>query len=837
MLLDMNRGVGIVADEILVQKNGVLVVVALPRHEGDGGVLTERDLTVRGSGTVGNDLAGLHAIAVGHDGTLVDTGALVGALELHEVVGVLATAVGQDHDALGGGGLYGAALLGKQNGTRIGGGLVLHTGRDVGLVGHHQRHGLLLHVRAHQGTGVIVVFKEGDHRGSDRNDHLRRGVHVIDLLTVDLHDLGAVTGDDLGVQEVALLVKRLIRLGDDIVILDVGRHILDLVGHAAGGTVNLAVGSLEEAVLVDLGVGGKIGDKTDVRTFGRFDRADAAVVRVMHVTDVKAGAVTGKTAGTKGRKTALVRQLGQGVILIHELRKRRGAEELTDRGGHRADVHERLRRHILAVVDRHALLDVLVHARHTDTHLVLEQLTDAAETAVAKVVDIVKATDAMRQRKQVVDRGKDIVLRDVLGRKLTDAKGSGLTNSVKVAGGVVTDLTHHIEAHLAGDTDVGKIKAEDGGGNGVVAEHLDLRPRKIADVDLVDGIIFKRPGIVGVQDMLGLKEDLTGQGADDRAGQHEAGGTGAERELFVEFITADRGKIVSLRVEEHIVDGQLGTLDDGRFTGTELLVDLLQGGLGKRGVLLLRASSALVLLEGSHDHFLVAEAVKDLLIALNAEGTDKDRNGQLSVFIDLHVEDPGGIGLVLQPGAAVRDHRVLIGMVARLINIHLVDDAGGTDDLGNDNTLGTVDHEGTGLGHQGEVPHVDLVLLDLPRLLIGKTDEHLKRRLVGRISLLALLHRILRGGVDREIDKFNREVARIVVDGRDVPQDLHHTLLAEPLKGFLLYLDEVRHFQGLVDLGKAESRGFTELLGLQHRRITPFHRISPRDTPIPRGEK
>ena len=34
-------------------------------------------------------------------------------------------------------------------------------------------------------------------------------------------------------------------------------------------------------------------------------------------------------------------------------------------------------------------------------------------------------------------------------------------------------------------------------------------------------------------------------------------------------------------------------------------------------------------------------------------------------------------------------------------------------ELGNDNPLSTVDHEGTVLGHQGDFPHVDFLLFDI----------------------------------------------------------------------------------------------------------------------------
>ena len=44
--LDMERRINIVSHKVLVKQNGVLVVVAFPRHKADEGVLTERYLAL-----------------------------------------------------------------------------------------------------------------------------------------------------------------------------------------------------------------------------------------------------------------------------------------------------------------------------------------------------------------------------------------------------------------------------------------------------------------------------------------------------------------------------------------------------------------------------------------------------------------------------------------------------------------------------------------------------------------------------------------------------------------------------------------------------------------------
>ena len=126
-------------------------------------------------------------------------------------------------------------------------------------------------------------------------------------------------------------------------------------------------------------------------------------MRIVDVTDLKRRAVTRKSAGTESRKAALMRQLRKGVILVHELREGRGAEELAYCGSHGTCIDKGGRVHVSEVMHRHALLDVLVHSGHTYSDLVLEQLTDAAQTPVSEVVYVVGRAYAVGQRKQVVD--------------------------------------------------------------------------------------------------------------------------------------------------------------------------------------------------------------------------------------------------------------------------------------------------------------------------------------------------------------------------------------------------------------------------------------------------
>src|SRR5207237_3203456 len=86
VLLYMDRRELVVLDDAVAKDDGVLVVAALPGHEGDEDVLAERELALVGRVAVGEDLVGLHAVADRDEGRLVEARSLVGADELLQAV-------------------------------------------------------------------------------------------------------------------------------------------------------------------------------------------------------------------------------------------------------------------------------------------------------------------------------------------------------------------------------------------------------------------------------------------------------------------------------------------------------------------------------------------------------------------------------------------------------------------------------------------------------------------------------------------------------------------------------------------------------------------------------
>ena len=223
----------------------------------------------------------------------------------------------------------------------------------------------------------------------------------------------------------------------------------DLVGDPAA--LDPAVRRLDEAEPVDARVARQVADEADVRAFRRLDRAHAAVVARVHVTDLEAGALTRQTTGAERREAALVGETGERVRLVHELRELRGAEELLDRRDDGPDVDQRLRRDRLDVLGRHALAHDPLHAGEADAELVLDELADRAHPAVAEVVDVVGevAGVAVVQLHEVRDRREDVGLGErevaaaVLDVRVRDLEVEALEAEERV---LLRELLRHLVA-------------------------------------------------------------------------------------------------------------------------------------------------------------------------------------------------------------------------------------------------------------------------------------------------------------------------------------------------------------------------------------------------------
>ena len=164
---NVDRRIAVVRSHFLANQNRVFVVVAVPRHEGDGHVLTERKFAQIGGRTVGNQIAALQHIAFVHGRTLVDVSGLVGTCEFHQIVNIHTTfgcgrfvIMHTHHHAVCVHILHHAATTGDNGSCTVHSYGTFDTRTYQWLLGAQTRHGLTLHVRTHQGTVRIVMLQE-----------------------------------------------------------------------------------------------------------------------------------------------------------------------------------------------------------------------------------------------------------------------------------------------------------------------------------------------------------------------------------------------------------------------------------------------------------------------------------------------------------------------------------------------------------------------------------------------------------------------------------------------------------------------------------------------------
>src|SRR5947208_2858970 len=300
----------------------------------------------------------------------------------------------------------------------------------------------------------------------------------------------------------------------------------------------------------------------------------------MDVPDLEPGSLARKAAWAQRGEAPPVRKPGEGVGLVHELRQLRGSEELLDGGHDGPDVDQRLRRDRLDVLSGHALLDDPLHPREPDPDLVLDELANRTETAIAEVIDVV-GVEALRagvQVHEVGDRLEHVLVGEdtlVLGRPGSD-----------------------LVLRLGREDPVPELLPA------LLVRVVELTGRTMVGAQLLQQLAVRRT------------------------------------ELLVHLVTADLGQVVALRVEEEVLDQGLRTLSRRRFARAKLAVDVLERLLLRLDVVLLqRELDRRSVVEELEDLvFGPSERLEHDGHVLAALPVDPDTDGVLLVDIEL---EPG----------------------------------------------------------------------------------------------------------------------------------------------------------------------------------------------------
>ena len=551
-----------------------------------------------------------------------------------------------------------------------------------------------------------------------------------------------------------VLIERLVGLGDDEIVLFVRREVAHLVRDLVCFLIDTAVRRLHETELVHACIRRKRANEADVRTFRGLDRAHAAIMRVMDITHLETRALAREAARAERRETTLMRELRERIVLIHELRELRGAKKLLHSGHDRTDVDERLRRDDICILNRHALAHNALHAREADAELVLQELADCTHATVAEMVDIVRRAHAVHEVQQIINRSDDITLRDGAEMILERWRAEQL----------------HAAAVLELQIDG--------------AEFLAVTKDRVL-LFLVDGIDHVLRHI-----RIRRNDDLARLLVDERIREHPAEDAAAPAELLRELVAADRREVIALRIEKETFKQCARVVHRHRLARTQAVIDDLERLVSRIDLRVMRERRANAL--------IVVEELENLLVAPVAKGADEERHRHLARTVDAHPDDVTRVRLKLDPGTAVRNHRRVIEFLARRIHRLTIVSARRTHELADDDTLRTIDDEGTRVRHFREVTHEDFLFLDLSCLAVDEADIDTHRCSPRHITFLALIEVIFRLAERIALER-EHKISREIRDRRNVIENVLKSLIEEPLVGLPLDVEKMRHFHDFFD--------------------------------------
>ena len=233
---------------------------------------------------------------------------------------------------------------------------------------------------------------------------------------------------------------------------------------------------------------------------------------------------------------------------------------------------------------------------------------------------------------------------------------------------------------------------------------------------------------------------------------------------------------------------------------------------------------------------LLVEGVEDLLAA-HAERIEERRHRDFAAAIDTRIDDVLGVELDVEPGAAIRNDAGGEQELARRMGLALVvieEHARRAMHLRDDDALGAIDDEGAVIGHERDVAHVDILLLDvLDRFGAGflvdiehdQAQSDLERRRIGHAALPALVDVVFRrlelvldefehgdvGEVGNREDRLEHRLQSLV--GTAAVRLLHQQ---ELVVGCLLNLNEVRHLRDFLDFSEKLANALPTDKRLRH---------------------
>ncbi len=182
---------------------------------------------------------------------------------------------------------------------------------------------------------------------------------------------------------------------------------------------------------------------------------------------------------------------------------------------------------------------------------------------------------------------------------------------------------------------------------------------------------------------------------------HSVCDTSSQEELLVEPISTDRGQVIPTWLKKQVFEKVLCAIDRRGFSRPQSPVDFHQGFVSG-----LRAIFIQCVLE----HGALAHQFQDLSVSLNSYSSQKHGQRQLTCPIYPNPRNIIRVSFYFKPSSSIGDQSCRVDVLSVCIRFARVVCTRRTYKLANDDALSAIDDKSTGVCHQREVAHENLLL-------------------------------------------------------------------------------------------------------------------------------
>ena len=338
--------------------------------------------------------------------------------------------------------------------------------------------------------------------------------------------------------------------------------------------IDLTIRSLDKSIFINSCITCKRVDQTNVRSLRCLDRAHSSIMRVVYISYLESGTVSWQTTRSQRWKTSLMSQLTQRVILIHELWQLWRSKKLFHCCCYRLNVDQRLWWNAFCILCSHTLTYHTFQSGQTDTVLVLQKFSYGTNTTVTQVVDIIIRTNTILQMHVIVNRSKNIFLRNMLRNQVVNISVDRILEFIDITCCLFQDCSQNRIIYLLCHAQFSRIYVYD-------CIQINHHVRENFDLSLLFRILQPYSRNSRILNLIcyissNLRSffcnDFTCQRAYNRLSQYMTWNTVLKSQLFIKFVTANLSQIITSRIKEHAGNQTFRTVYCQRLARTDLLI-------------------------------------------------------------------------------------------------------------------------------------------------------------------------------------------------------------------------------------------------------------------------